>query len=99
MTKAEDQRKAFLYAKWIEERDESKRKEEASKIKPVEETRVFHDKKRDALAQQNRERYPEIAKFVDEVRKYFPDATVISIRPLTPEEKASQAPANPVQPE
>ena len=30
-------------------------------------------------AEKNRKKYPEIAKLVDEVRKYFPDAKVISI--------------------
>ena len=36
------------------------------------------DKKED-----NRKRYPEIAKWVDEVRKYFPDAKVVSIKPIS----------------
>lgn len=41
---------------------------------------------RDKLAEDNRRKYPEIAKFVDEVRKYFPEAKVTAVRHLTPEE-------------
>ena len=37
-------------------------------------------------AKKNREKYPEIAKLVDDVRKYFPDAKVVSI---------TQSPTNP----
>lgn len=37
-------------------------------------------------AEKNREKYPEIAKLVDDVRKYFPDAKVVSI---------TQSPTNP----
>lgn len=37
-------------------------------------------------AEKNRKKYPEIAKLVDEVRKYFPDAKVVSI---------TQSPTNP----
>tara|TARA_B100001059_G_C17777869_1_gene552342 strand:+ start:69 stop:221 length:153 start_codon:yes stop_codon:yes gene_type:complete len=32
-------------------------------------------------AEENRRKYPEIAKFIDEVRKHFPDARVTSIKP------------------
>lgn len=32
----------------------------------------------------NREKYPEIAAFVDELRKYFPDAKVVKITPRSP---------------
>jgi len=30
----------------------------------------------------NRAKYPEVAQFVDEVRKYFPGANVASIKPI-----------------
>lgn len=53
------------------------------------------DDENDPLAQarrRNREKYPEIAAFVDEVRKHFPDAKVVSIRPLTPEEMEARRP-------
>ena len=33
----------------------------------------------------NRTKYPEIAKLVDEVRKHFPDARVTSIKPIKEE--------------
>ena len=33
------------------------------------------------LAQENREKYPEIAEFVDEIRRHFPGAKVVSITP------------------
>ena len=36
--------------------------------------------------EKNREKYPEIAKLVDDVRKHFPDAKVVSI---------NQSPTNP----
>lgn len=39
---------------------------------------VYSDK-----AEENRKKYPEIAKLVDEVRKYFPGARVVSIKPTT----------------
>ena len=39
---------------------------------------VYSDK-----AEENRRKYPEIAKLVDEVRKYFPGARVVSIKPTT----------------
>ena len=37
---------------------------------------VYSDK-----AEENRKKYPEVAKLVDEVRKYFPGAKVVSIKP------------------
>ena len=37
----------------------------------------------------NRKRYPEVAKWIDEVRKYFPDAKVVSIKPI--QSKSSDA--------
>ena len=37
-------------------------------------------------AEKNRREHPEIAKLVDDVRKYFPDAKVVSI---------TQSPTNP----
>lgn len=116
--KLEDQRKAFLYKKWLEERDAARlRKEaEASRNKGVEvhfdkstdsddlaksqtEKIVVHDPVREEIAKRNRERYPEFAKFIDEVRKVFPDAKVVSIRPLTPEEKANRVQASRELPE
>lgn len=116
--KFEDQRKAFLYKKWLEERDAARlRKEvEASHNKGVEvhfakstdsddlaksqtEKIVVHDPVREEIAKRNRERYPEFAKFIDEVRKVFPDAKVVSIRPLTPEEKANRVQASRELPE
>lgn len=114
--KLEDQRKAFLYKKWLEERDAARlRKEvEASHNKGVEvhfdkstddlakpqtEKIVVHDPVREEIAKRNRERYPEFAKFIDEVRKVFPDAKVVSIRPLTPEEKANRVQASRELPE
>lgn len=52
----------------------------------------------DEKKRSNREKYPEIAAFVDKVREYFPDAKVTAIRNLSPEEmekrKARQAQAN-----
>ena len=44
----------------------------------------------------NRAKYPEIAKLVDEVRKHFPDARVISINPIKekPPEKKVGTTAN-----
>ena len=37
---------------------------------------VYSDK-----AEENRKKYPEVATLVDEVRKYFPGAKVVSIKP------------------
>jgi len=37
--------------------------------------------------EENRKRYPEVAKIVDEVRKHFPGAKVISITPTKDEPK------------
>lgn len=39
-----------------------------------------------STAEDNRAKYPEIAKFVDEVRKYFPGAKVTSIKPINDKE-------------
>ena len=39
---------------------------------------VYSDK-----AEENRKKYPEVAKLVDEVRKYFPEAKVVNIKPTT----------------
>jgi hypothetical protein len=41
----------------------------------------------DEKKRNNREKYPEVAAFVDKVREYFPEAKVISIRKLSPEER------------
>lgn len=38
-------------------------------------------------AEDNRAKFPDVAKFVDEVRKYFPDAKVTSITPIKDKEK------------
>ena len=38
----------------------------------------------------NREKYPELAKWVDEIRKHFPDAKVVSIKEYTPEQVAER---------
>lgn len=43
---------------------------------------VYSDK-----AEENRKKYPEVAKWVDEVRKYFPDAKVTSIKPVKKNDK------------
>lgn len=43
--------------------------------------------------EENRRKYPELAKFVDEVRKYFPDAKVIKITPRSQPQAASQSQA------
>ena len=37
--------------------------------------------------EENRKRYPEVAKIIDEVRKHFPGAKVISITPTKDEPK------------
>jgi hypothetical protein len=106
--KLEDQRKAFLYKKWLEERDAEKlrkgvdvhfEKPDQPGETPQTERIVVHDPMREEMAKRNRERFPELAKFIDEVRKVFPDAKVVSIRPLTPEEKANQVRASREPPE
>ena len=38
---------------------------------------------RDEKARRNREKYPEVAAMVDEIRKHFPNARVTAIRQLT----------------
>lgn len=45
-------------------------------------------------AKANRERYPEVARVVDEVRKFFPDAKVVAIRPMSEEKKQMLADYN-----
>ena len=42
----------------------------------------------------NRDRFPEIARVVDEVRKHFPDAKVVAIRPMSEEKKRMLADYN-----
>lgn len=37
--------------------------------------------------QSNRDRFPEVARVVDEVRKHFPGAKVMAIRPMSEEKK------------
>ena len=37
--------------------------------------------------EENRKRYPEVAKIIDEVRQHFPGAKVISITPTKDEPK------------
>ena len=51
------------------------------------------------LAQKNREKYPHVAKIIDEIRKYFPGAKVVSIGRMSALElarlkKRSQSPTN-----
>ena len=45
---------------------------------------------REAMRRRNRERYPEFAAFYDEIVKHFPGAKIVSIRELTPEERANR---------
>ena len=40
----------------------------------------------DEARRRNRERYPQIAAVVDEVRKHFPEAKVVGVKKFTPEE-------------
>jgi len=51
------------------------------------------------LAKRNREKYPEVAKTIDEIRKYFPGAKVVSIGQMSASErmrlqKRLQSPTN-----
>ena len=51
------------------------------------------------LAQKNREKFPHVAKIIDEIRKYFPGAKVVSIGQMSALElarlkKRSQSLAN-----
>ena len=43
----------------------------------------YRRRMQEKTAQQNRERFPELAKWVDAVRVHFPEAKVVSIRPLS----------------
>lgn len=48
----------------------------------------------DSSRQSNRDRYPEVARVVDEVRKHFPGAKVVAIRPMSEEKKRMLAEYN-----
>ena len=43
----------------------------------------YRRKMKEKTAQQNRERFPNVAKIVDAIRVHFPEAKVVSIRPLS----------------
>jgi len=54
---------------------------------------------RSQIAQRNREKYPQVAKTIDEIRKYFPGAKVVSIGQMSASErmrlqKRLQSPTN-----
>lgn len=48
----------------------------------------------EADRQANRDRFPEVARVVDEVRKHFPGAKVVAIRPMSEEKKRMLAEYN-----
>lgn len=70
------------YEKWKRERDAR----EAKSTDVTEPTPQALTPEQEEKRRRNREKYPEIAEFVDAVREYFPDAKVVSITPYTPEE-------------
>lgn len=43
----------------------------------------YRRRMQEKTAQQNRERFPEVAKWIDAIRVHFPEAKVVSIRPLS----------------
>lgn len=72
--------KQRLYDEWKRERDAnlSANVADASHKTPTD-TQMSEEYRR--KAEENRRKYPELAAFVDEVRKYFPGARVVSITP------------------
>ena len=70
----------LAYEDWKRRRD--KRDAEAASTPAVESASEEVEEQR----RSNREKYPEIAEFVDAVRAHFPDAKVVSLTPYTPEE-------------
>jgi hypothetical protein len=82
------------YERWKIERDKNLSKPVDDPI-PAEAETLSPDQ--EEQRRRNREKYPEIAAFVDEVRKHFPGARVVSITPRTPkkDEAMNQALASP----
>lgn len=75
--------KAQLYEEWKRKRDQERVEKLSSEqqFEPLPEPPPLPPHLEEQR-QRNRAKYPEIAAFVDEVRKVFPDAQVISIRPV-----------------
>lgn len=72
--------KQRLYDEWKRKRDAnlSTNVDDVSHTTPTD-TRMSEEYRR--KAEENRRKYPELAAFVDEVRKHFPGARVVSITP------------------
>jgi len=71
--KIKEAEKRLAYEDWKRRRDE--RDKEA-------EDKLNQNRNLSPEARRNREKYPEIAKFVDELRTVFPEAKVVKITPL-----------------
>jgi len=78
--------KQRLYDEWKSNRDTnlSTNEDDVSHETPAD-TQMSEEYRR--KAEENRRKYPELAAFVDEVRKHFPGARVVSIKPM-PEREA-----------
>ena len=82
MTKQKIIQQKLAYEDWKRRRDA--KSTDVKDLTPPEPEQLSPDQ--EERRRRNREKYPEIAAFVDEVRKVFPDARVVSITPYTPEE-------------
>jgi hypothetical protein len=87
-TKPQVLEKQRLYDEWKRKRDS---KEEVRPNPPAEKSlpRTESDEEK-RQREENRRKHPEIAAFVDEVRKHFPDAKVVSLKTYTPEQTAER---------
>lgn len=75
-------KKKAAYEEWKRQRDA----QESTPAEPADEYVPDPDPEREEIRRRNREKYPELAAFVDEVRRVFPGAKVTKITPYTPEE-------------
>ena len=75
-------KKKAAYEEWKRERDAK----EKAPAEPADEYMPDPDPEIEEVRRRNREKYPELAAFVDEVRRVFPGAKVTKITPYTPEE-------------
>lgn len=87
-TKSQLIEKQRLYDEWKRKRDS---KEEVRPDPVVAESpqRIESDEQK-RQREENRRKYPELAAWVDEVRKHFPDAKVVSLKTYTPEQTAER---------
>lgn len=76
--------KQKAYDEWKATRDMERKSQNLSIETPAPQTTPEHTYKSEEhrrMAEENRRKYPELAAFVDEIRKHFPGARVVKITP------------------